>query len=287
MTGYARSEGSAGGSRVTVEAKSVNHRYLEIKPHLPREILPFEQWIVELGREHLNRGRVEVWVNLGAGDRAVEVSWNRPLAEGIVAALKQMQTELGLAGGVDLSLLASQKDVILFSDLGPWGDESKEELRPLFIECFEKLKAMRAREGEALARDLKKRAAEVGAMVAGLPEQVSAVVKSYRDRLAKRAEELLNGREPDEERLSQEVALFADRCDVTEEIVRFQSHLSQFGEVLGGEGPKGRKLDFLVQEMFREINTASNKAQDAEVSRAAVEVKTELEKIREQVQNLE
>jgi len=288
MTGFARAEGEAGGARVTVEAKSINHRYLELKIYLPRELSAWEQKVTELCRSLFQRGRVEVRANVEAGQRPVEVKWNRPLAEGMARAFEEMKDALDLKGRPDLSLLALQRDVILIGDSGPWADEAWPELKRVFEECFERLLAMRAQEGSALADDILGRIKAIEERLDTLADKAPALVSGYRDKLEKRLKELLSGQTPvNEERLAQELALFADRSDITEELVRAKSHLAQFRTVLGDDAAKGRKLDFLIQEIFREINTTSNKVQDAGLSGLAVEIKTELEKIREQVQNLE
>jgi len=288
MTGYARAEGEALGMRVTVEMKSVNHRYLDLKLRLARQLQIFEPKVSELCRGKLGRGRVELWANLDPGDAPVNVKFNRPLAQGLLKALNRMKQELGLAGEPDLALLAREKDVILIDDTKAWGDEAWNELGPVFENALASLLEMRAREGRILAEDLSARLDAMEALLESLEDKAGGVVALYKKKLDKRIGELLgNGAGIEPERLAHETALFADRSDITEEMVRFKSHLGQFRETLSAPGPKGRKLDFLCQEFFREINTASNKAQDAEVSGLAVEIKTVLEKVREQVQNLE
>lgn len=288
MTGFARAEGVAGGSRITVEAKAVNHRYQDFKFHLPRELGGFESRLAELARQFVSRGRLEVWVELLPGERPVTVAWNRPLALALTRAFREMKAELGLSGELDLSLLAREKDVIVIADSGAFSEAAWPELEAIFRAGFLDLQKMRRREGQALAGDILARLSELGTGAEEIGRRSPAVAAACRDRLLKRTQELL-GKEGavDPARLAQEAVLFADRSDITEEMVRTKSHLDQFREVMASPGPKGRKLDFLVQELFREINTATNKSQDAAISRLAVELKTELEKIREQVQNLE
>ena len=288
MTGYALVSGQAGGARITVEAKAVNNRYLDFKLHLPRELQGLEDKVMTLARSFFCRGRIELWANLEPGERPLEVRWNRPLAEGILKAGQEMKKALGLPGEFDLSLLAGQKDVILIADSGPWGEEAWPELGAVFSECFQALQKMRAQDGEALAEDILERVRGIEKRTEEIGARSKVVVGSYRERLEKRVRELIGDQSGlDPGRLAQEVALLADHADITEELVRLRSHLVQFREGMAEEGPRGRKLDFLVQELFREINTAANKAQDAAISRFAVEIKTDLEKIREQIQNLE
>jgi len=288
MTGFARAEGALAGGRLTIEAKSVNHRYLDFKFHLPRELSSLEQKMAELARSSFQRGRIEVWVNFLPGGRPVQVVWNRPLAQGIISAFQEMKQALALEGNPDLALLASQKDVILIADSGAFGEDSWIELAPIFTACFQALQKMRGKEGATLVEDIIGRIGFIEDRLARLSGKAPLVVAAYQEKLGKRISELLSGQGGlDKDRLAQEAAIFADRGDVTEELVRAKSHLAQFRSVLDQAGPKGRQLDFLIQEIFREFNTLSNKAQDADMSALAVEVKTELEKIREQVQNLE
>lgn len=287
MTGYGRSEGEVSGVALTVEAKSVNHRYLDMKLHCPRDLLGFESRITEVAKKYLSRGRVDLWVNYAPGQSPARVSWNRTMAEGLVKALGEMKREFGLEGGLTVSLLASMKDVIIADDSGSWSDESWEELRPLFEDCFSQMNQMRAREGKALSEDLRTRMDTLREKIGAIKELAPRVPEMYREKLEKRMADLMEKGPAGEDRLAQEAALFADRADITEELVRLAAHLDRFDETLSEDGAKGRKMDFLVQEMFREINTAGNKAQDADISSLSVDVKTEIEKIREQIQNLE
>jgi len=276
------------GRRVTVEVKSVNHRYLDLKLHLPRELAVLESKLTELCRTHVSRGRVDVYVALEPGTGPVGVKVNRPLAQGMVRALRELKEAFALAGEPDLALLASMNDVIIVENAGPLGEDSWPALAALAASVFQSLLVMRAREGASLARDLEARLDAVSTRFEDLVREAGNVLPLYRDKLARRMKELLGeSAGVDPERLAQEAALLADRADITEEVVRARSHLEQFRAALGQDGPKGRKLDFLIQELFREVNTASNKAQSARASGAAVEIKTELEKMREQVQNLE
>jgi len=288
MTGYSRVEGEVGGTRMTIEVKSVNHKYLDYRLKLPRELNAFEAQLTELIRKECARGRVEAFVDYSSADRPVTVRWNEPLARGVLAALHAMRDELQLPGEPDLALLAAQKDVIVTDEKSAPGENEGQQLAALFLKALTGLKSMRAKEGAALVEDLTARLAQVEKWIGALEEKKAVVMAGIRERLNKRLKELLGPEsrlEPD--RLATEVAMIVDRADITEELVRFQSHLQQFRAVLTGEGPRGRKLDFLIQELFREINTTSNKSQDAGVSAIAVDIKTELEKIREQVQNLE
>lgn len=288
MTGYSRVEGDVGGARLTIEVKSVNHRYLDYRIKLPRELNSFEARLAEMIRQECARGRVEAFIDYASADRPVTVRWNEPLAREVLAALRQMRDELKLPGEPDLALMAAQRDVIVTGEQSAPGDKEGEELAALFLKALAGLKTMRAKEGANLAEDLKARMAQVEKWIGALEGKKAGVNAAIRERLNKRLQELLGpDSRLDPDRMATEVAMIVDRADITEELVRFASHLGQFRSVLAGEGPRGRKLDFLLQELFREINTSSNKSQDAGVSAIAVDIKTELEKIREQVQNLE
>ena len=288
MTGYARGEGKVADRRVTIEVKTVNHRYLDLKLHLPRELSSFEPALSELCRGLVARGRVDVFVGIGLGGGAAAVALNRPLAEGMMAALRELKEAFGVEGEPDLALLAGREGVILIDASGPLGESAWPEFSALAANVLHALRDMRAREGAALARDLDQRIGAIAANFESAAAHAGEVVEAYREKLERRVRELGGdavGLPAD--RLAQEVVMFADRSDVTEELVRARSHLSQFRAALAADGPKGRKLDFLVQEISREINTLSNKCQSALISGLAVDIKTELEKVREQVQNLE
>jgi len=288
MTGYARVEGPALGGSVSVEIKSVNHRYLELRFFLPPSLQFLEADMARLFREKVCRGRVEVRINLSGVDLPVAVEWNRGLAKQMDLALKEMKEELGLQGELDLAMLAGQKDVLTINEKVQAEEESWKELRPVLEDSLSSFLEMRAKEGAALAEDLMARLESIGKWTGEVERNKDNVVETYRQRLQRRLSEILEDPEKvDRSRLEQEVALLADRADITEELVRTRSHLDQMGKLIETEGAKGRKLDFLTQELFREITTMGNKAQDAEVSRLVVDMKAELEKIREQVQNLE
>jgi len=287
MTGFGRAEGEVSGARLTVEARSVNHRYLDARFRLPPDLAVFEPKLNDLVKDNFSRGRIEIYAEYEPGTAAARVTWNRPLAEGIMKALAEMGVQLKVKGEPDLALLSSFRDVIVTGSPSVEAEELWPEVERVFKDCFQSLRQARAREGAALEEDLISRIEALHGWAAEVSELSGEVTAAYRDRMSKRVTELLNGIEPDQDRLAQEAALFADRSDITEELVRLGTHLDAFRHALSQEGPKGRKLDFLAQEIFRETNTFSNKAQHARVSALAVEMKAELEKIREQVQNIE
>ncbi len=288
MTGYGRSEGELLGGRIVVEARSVNHRYLETRIKLPSELAALEQRVVELIKEYLSRGRVEIYIAWAAGEQPVNLSWNRALAESYLEIIREMCRELDLPGEPDLSLLLENKGVIINEKTAALSEDDWPGVRAVFDDCLADLKQMREREGAVLIVDFKSRIQLVAELVEQIQALAPQVVETYREKLRLRIEKLLDsGGELDEQRLLTEVCIFADRCDISEELTRLTSHVDQFNKLLEVDGPLGRKLDFLLQELNREINTVGSKSQSTGISHLVVEVKNELERIREQVQNLE
>ena len=279
MTGHGRGSAETNGRRVTVEVRAVNHRFLDLKLRVPVDA-DTERRAGEAIRRRIERGAVTVSLREeGSATRTVKL--DLPLARGVHAALADLARELGLAAPIPLELVAAQPGVLA---LGEPADGDALFLAALDA-ALEALVAMRRAEGEALARDLSARlerletlAREIGRLAAGAPSVLAARLRERLDRL---------GADVPPERLAAEAALLDDRADVTEEIVRLDSHLRQARGLVASEAPIGRKLDFLVQELGREINTVGSKSPSAEISRCVLDAKAELEKIREQVQNVE
>jgi uncharacterized protein (TIGR00255 family) len=285
MTGFGRAEGEMLGRKLVVEARSVNHRFLDVRLFLPAEMQALESEVQGLIKSRLNRGRVELTVTLGPATAPAELSWNRSLAQGYLSLMRQMQAELGLSGQPDLALLLQQKDVIMNLELESFSAAAWEAARETFSLCLAALSSSRAAEGEALARDLAERLKLLQERVGYVEAHARRGVEAFRERLMRRLKDLAV--EADPIRLAQEVVLVAERSDVSEELVRLRTHAAKFGEILADREPVGRRLDFLLQEMNREANTVGAKVQDAELSQVVVEIKAELERMREQVQNLE
>jgi uncharacterized protein (TIGR00255 family) len=288
MTGYGKGEGAAGNAGITVEIRSVNHRYGEVTIKLPRGLVSLENEIRKTVSERIRRGKVEVCVQLE--ERSGEeqsVGLNLPLAAGYHSALTRLRDELGIGGEIPLSLVAGQRDVLVAGERRLDEDELAPGIVATVKRALENHDVMRRREGALLMEDLLSRRVVVGSLIDNVRERAPAVVTEQLARLKERTAVLLEGTPVDEARLLQEMVLLADRSDVTEEIVRFSSHLQQFDETLSSDDAVGRKLDFLLQEMNREINTIGSKANDAALSSNVVAAKVELEKIREQVQNVE
>lgn len=292
MTGYGAAEPSADGGRWWVEVRSTNHRFLEVVVRLPRELGALEDRVRAAVAERVRRGRVEVLVREDSGLRPREAVVDTELARRYADALERLRRELGLAEPVTLGALLALPEVVRLEEVRPDPEATWEALQPVLQRALERLVDMRTKEGGRLAADLRERLGRLEGWVERVAQRAEELPRAYAQRLRQRVAELLRSLEvdqpPDEARLALEVAAFADRCDVREELVRLRSHLEEARALLEGpDGPVGRKLEFLLQEMQREVNTVGSKAADLEVTRAVVEMKSELEAIREQVQNVE
>ncbi|MGC3996058.1 MAG: YicC/YloC family endoribonuclease [Anaeromyxobacter sp.] len=287
MTGFGAGRGAAGGEEIDVEVRSVNHKYCEVKVRLPRELSALEHEVVRAVKDRLARGGVEVAVRRSTPGSAVSPRVDVPLAESYARAFAEVQARLGLPGSVTLGDIIHAEGVVRLDERTIDLDHAGEALRRALTQALSALLAMRAREGEALARDLASRLEEVERLVARVSVLAPQAVESYRSRLSERIAELTRGVPLDPARLAQEVAVFADRTDVAEEITRLRSHVAQVRTLLGVSEPVGRKLDFLVQEMHREANTIGSKSQHGEIAALVVSLKAEVERMREQVQNVE
>jgi uncharacterized protein (TIGR00255 family) len=288
MTGFGAGRGEAGDEAISVELRSVNGKFCEVKPRVPRELAALEPELVKTIKGRISRGVVDAFVRREAGGgRGSVPRADLVLAGAYAKAFRDLKESLGLAGEPSVEDLAAMEGVISIGDSAPDAEAAASALQQALSGAIDALDQMRRREGEALARDLAARldAIEKGAREVSrlAPLQVDAV----RERLSARIAELTRGVSLDPARLVQEVAVFADRTDVTEELTRLASHLAQARELIASQAPAGRKLEFLVQELNREINTIGSKSQHAGIAATVVELKAELERIREQVQNVE
>ena len=284
MTGYGKEEG--GG--LTVEMRSVNHKFLDISIKLPRGLFPLENRLKRAVSERFSRGRMDVFVGRAGGEegrRALRL--DAEAARQYILLLGDLKAAFDLPGEIDLRLLAGYKDVVAEEDVPEDAEKTWEALKGPLGACMSALDAMRREEGATLGADIEARAGLIASMLDEIETRAPAVVTDYARRLRERVASLAEGVELDADRLHQETALYADRCDVTEELVRARSHLARLKALLGEDGPAGRRMDFLLQELFREINTIGSKASDKDIAHRVVEAKAELEKIREQVQNIE
>ena len=288
MTGYGKGEATASSGSFLVEIRSVNHRYGEISVRLPRTFYAFENEVKRLAGSFLKRGKIDIsvqWDEAAAANTAPQL--DMAVARGYYDAYTRLSKELNLPQDAPLSLIMSQKGVL--KEVAGTVDET--ELQPQLLAAVKgaviALEGMRIKEGEALAEDLKARRLQISEWANMIGERIPQVVVEYRQKLKARLEQLLEGAEMDESRLAQEVALLADRSDITEELVRLSSHFNQFDEALRSSEPVGRKLDFLMQEMNREVNTIGSKSNDSGITNLVIQIKAEMEKMREQVQNVE
>jgi uncharacterized protein (TIGR00255 family) len=288
MTGFGSASAARGHLSARVEVRSVNHRYLQVKARLPSDLSHLEPGIEAAVREKLERGSVSVSASIEREAAAGAARVNVEIARRYQKLLGSLSKDLGLEGGIRIDTLIALPGVI------GTGEDGRERQREdeLLIDCARKaldaLIRMRATEGRSLLADLRKNAKGIAGLVATIERRMPAVVSEHHESLKRRVEELLDGRPlAKSEDLAREVALIADRMDVSEELARLKSHLDQWESLLGKGGAIGRQLDFLVQELLREANTIGSKCNDARVAHAVVELKTLIERLREQVQNVE
>jgi uncharacterized protein (TIGR00255 family) len=291
MTGFGRGTASGKESSWTVELRSVNHRYLDISIKLPRRFIGLDDKIKkELSSIH-SRGRVDIFITFNdEGIDATKLKADLGLAKEYLRCLREVASELSIAGEPDLTMLASYRDIISSLD-EEGGAEILEELWPdlkeAIIDALKECLKMRQREGEILQNDLLERLSIFQQKIDEIEQSLPLIIEKREKALQERLDNLLSGIDIDPVRLAQEVAILVDKSDVNEEIVRLRSHIDQFHGFLNLDEPVGRRLDFLVQEFLREVNTISSKINHAETAHMIVGMKNDLEKIREQVQNLE
>lgn len=290
MTGFGRGEYNDGKRNMLVEIKSVNHRYSDIQVRMPRRYSFAEDAIRNAVKAHISRGKIDVQLSVEyISESDIKVELNKPLAEQYISNFKELKDEYGVQGEITLELLSGMPEVLKQSS----DVEDEEEIRSSIVKATdaaaENLEKMRAVEGEKLAQDLLKRADLIKDMVAEIEVKAASLPGIYKEKLAARINDILDGAAPvNEDRLAQEVAIFADKADITEEITRLNSHMDQMKSIINeSKGADGKKLDFLVQEMNREANTIGSKANDLGITEVMLRIKSEVEKIREQVQNIE
>jgi uncharacterized protein (TIGR00255 family) len=287
MTGFGAAEGPVAGGRLRIEIRTVNHRFFNYAPKLPGDLAALEGEVRERLRRDLERGHVAVWarwVELPAPEEALRVDLAR--AQLVAARLRELRDALGLTGDVTLELVARQP-AVLTTEAAARPEITWDAVEPVVAAAAADCRAMRRREGEALGRELRHRFNELETAADRVARAAPERLIRERERLRTSVSELLDGRPPDENRLAQEIALLADRLDITEELVRFRAHLAAARGALDGDRPAGKQLGFLVQELGREVNTMGAKANDAAIVQQVIAMKGELEKVREQIENLE
>ena len=289
MTAYGRAEYAYGERLFVAEIKTVNNRYRDIILRMPRNYQVLEKDLKDLISSRIRRGRVETAIQIeqNAQEPPNHLELNEPLVNAYMRILAQLSEKFGLDQEIRLDTLCQMKDVIIVKP----EEVDLEETRPGFIEvlnqALDALESMRRREGEAIESDFIKRLDLLEKYVEDVHQKAPTLVDAYREKLAENIRKIGEGVVVDEGRLATEVAFFAERSDITEEIVRMRSHINQFRAYLHSEGATGRRLEFLIQEMNREVNTMASKASDSFIAKVVVEMKSELEKLREQAQNVE
>ncbi len=288
MTGYGRAQGSFSGGDILVEIKSVNNRYLDCGVKLPRIYGFAEEAVKAAVQKSISRGKVDVFITISsAGAENVKISLNAPVVEGYLAALKQIAADYGVRDDISVSSLSRFPDVFLVEKQEEDEQEVREAILAVVGEALEAFDAMRTREGNALRRDLTEKSDQILDLVSKVEARNPETVAAYRERLTNKMQEVLGNTAIDEARILQEAAIYADKVAVDEETVRLRSHVDQMRSMLSEGGVMGRKLDFLMQEMNREANTIGSKCSDVAEARTVVDIKALLEKLREQIQNIE
>lgn len=288
MTGFGRGESKEEGRMFLVEIKTVNHRYSDIFIKMPRQISFLEDKIRDVVGKSLSRGKIDVFVTYEEyGDDSKSVVIDEPLATAYVKAVESLRDKYSLKDDISVSLISRFPDILKVEKVEVDEGKTWELLKVALDNALQSLIVMRGIEGEGLKNNILERTAYIADILKEITVRAPEVVKEYKQKLENRIKELLEQQTIDENRLAVEVAYFADRCSIDEEIIRLGSHISQMRDTLDLQQPVGRKLDFLIQEMNREINTIGSKANDLVITKNVVELKSELEKLREQIQNLE
>ncbi len=289
MTGFGSGRASAGHEDLAVELRSVNGKFCEVKSRLPRELLALESAAVRRVKDRLARGGVDLTVRRGGGGGGGDLAprIDEALAARYVESFRSLRDRLGLAGDVTIADVIGAEGVLSLEERTPDLEAAGEALAKALDDALDRLVAMREQEGRALREDLAARLQTIAGLVARVAAEAPLAVRQQHERIQQRVAELTGGLQIDPQRLAQEVALLAERSDIAEELTRLDSHLAQFHLLLDATEPVGRRMDFLVQELNREVNTIASKSQWASLAALAVDLKAEIERIREQVQNVE
>jgi uncharacterized protein (TIGR00255 family) len=288
MTGYGRSEVCRAHLALTVEARSVNHRYLDIALRYPRLYAPLEARMKQRVGAYFTRGRIDL--TLLFQERATTgrtLSLDHALAQQYYEALQRLQASLGLPGTIDLSMITSLRDVLKVDEASADVEDDWDLIAEGLDAALQALHTMRQQEGETLSHDFHLRLQAMAQQLQAIRQRVPLVVVEYRQRLEQRVKELFAQFELDPNRVAQEAILFAERADITEELTRLEAHMQACTRLLSSSEAVGRKIEFLVQEMHREVNTIGSKSNDTTIAHSVVELKSELERMREQIQNIE
>lgn len=288
MTGYGRCERVEGGKKILAEIKSVNHRYSDYSVKVPRYYGFLEEKVREYASRYITRGKVDIYINVESfDDTDKDIILNEALAEEYINALHTLRDRFGLTDDITVSSVARYSDIFKSERREEDEDALWKSVESVLAEAVDMFVKMREREGARINEDLVQRVKYMQTLAARVDERSPETVAEYKQRLYNKIKEVLDDRSIDEARVLTEVAIFADKVAVNEETVRLSSHFAEFFDILNKNEPAGRKLDFLIQEINREINTIGSKASDLEIAKIVVELKAELEKLREQIQNIE
>ena len=288
MTGFGKAQGTSGKIEISVEIRSVNSRYLDCSIKLPRLFFALEEPIKSLVQKYISRGKVDVYLTLDTSKSDdIDVKVNHSLAKAYVAALNEIADEYKIVNNTGVHEIARFPDVLHVEKREIEPELLSAQVCNIVSQALEEFNDMRNREGKKLAADMAYRLDEIEKHVEAIDEISPRCVKDYIAKLESRMQEILNTKDYDEQRILMEAAIFADKVSITEEVVRLKSHISQLREMLNSDDAIGRKIDFLVQEFNREANTIGSKGNDTEMTKIVVELKSEIEKIREQAQNIE
>lgn len=288
MTGYGRAVQELHGRTVTVEIRSVNHRYFDCTVKTARIYAFLEDTVKKAVQNSVSRGKLDVSVTIDdSRSDDVQVVFNEHIFDAYYRSMQEMAKRYELRDDISVTAIGRYPEVFTIEKREADAEELRADVTTVTEQALVEFSAMRAREGAKMYEDISGRGAEIGKMVDTIADRAPKIVAEYRERITQRIREILDGVQPDEGRLLTEAALFADRTAIDEELVRLRSHLQQLEDMLRDDVPVGRKLDFLVQELNRETNTIGSKANDLTVTRIVVDIKSEIEKIREQVQNVE
>lgn len=288
MTGYGRAERTDGNLDVIIEIKSVNHRYFEFSSRIPKAYGYIEMPLKKFIKEHVNRGKIEVTVFIYHPDgKKAEVSLNKELAQGYIEALRSIKDEMSLDDDLSLSSLIRFTEIFNVKDVMEDEQPVVDLVLETASEALEAFIAMREKEGAVLKEDISSKLDNVKGLVKKIQVRAPSLTESYFDRLRSKIENVLASENFDKQRIITEAAIFSEKVAVDEEVVRLHSHVIQMKEIINTNGAIGKKLDFIIQEMNREANTIGSKAMDVDITKTVVDLKSEIEKIREQIQNVE
>jgi len=288
MTAYGSAESLKDNLEFIVEIRSGNYRYREIVLRLPQSLQPFEEKVRSVVSSTVKRGRIEISIQIkDNGNKGLKLELNRPLVKAYIQVFKELNEELECEQRVDASFFSQLKDIIIAKQDSIDLENVWPDLEDVINKAMRSMESMRINEGRALEKDFLERLNRITRYIDEIRSRTTVIVESYRDKLRQKINKLIEPIEINEDRIIQEVALLADKSDITEELIRVESHLDQFRNFINKDDVIGRRLDFLLQEINREVNTMGSKAADSLVSQLAVEIKAELEKLREQIQNVE